>query len=87
MGVQVNTPPLVITAPAGAPLRVKVKVSGGRSTSEAVAVKLSRVSSLMVWSPTGSKTGAVFTSLTVTVIVSVSLRLGVPSSVTTTVNT
>ena len=66
MGVQVNTPLTgPITAPAGAPVRVKVRVSAGRSTSEAVAVKVRRVSSLTLWSPTGSKTGGLFKDVTV----------------------
>ena len=49
-------------------------------------MNVSNVSSTTVRLPTGSSTGAVLVSLTVTVIVSRSSSAGVPSSVTTTSN-
>ena len=76
----------MIDAPTGSPTSENARVLTGTSTSEAVAVKLNTVNSSTDRSPTGSNTGGTFTSFTVTVIVSESLRPGDPSSVTTTSN-
>ena len=86
VGVHVNTPPEVIAAPVGAPgSRLKVSVLAGSSASVAVAVNVSRDSCCTPWSAIRPSTGATFTSPTVMVMVSVSLRFGVPLSVTRTV--
>ena len=72
-GVQLNTPKEVMSAPAGAPTRLKVSVLAGMSESVAVAVKLSKLLTSTDWFPIGFSTGAVFpspTALTVTVIAS-----------------
>src|SRR5262245_31366322 len=71
-------------APAGASMRLKVRVLAGRSASVAVAVKLSVLPSSVVRAPMAARTGARLTSFTVTVIVSSANRLGLPSSVTRT---
>src|SRR5262245_1247749 len=86
VGVQVNTPVVGLRlAPGGAESRLNVSVFVGTSPSSAVIVNVSVLSSLMVFSKIGSSTGALFTSLTVTVRLFVSLRAGVPLSVTLTV--
>src|SRR3990170_5763947 len=87
VGVQVNAPPAVIAAPAGAPeSSEKVSVCAGMSASVAVAVKLRSEPSLTVLLPIAARTGAVLAwSLIVIVIASVSFSGGVPLSVTVTV--
>src|SRR5436309_3096981 len=82
MGVQLKTPvaPLM-PAPAGAPIRVYVKVFLGSSLPISLAVKLKRLPSLTVLLPMATSTGAWLTSLTVTVIDSSAWRLGLPLSV------
>src|SRR3990172_6128453 len=87
VGVQVNAPPAVIAAPAGAPeSSEKVSVCAGMSASVAVAVKLRSEPSLTVLLPIAARTGAVLVwSLIVIVIASVSFSGGVPLSVTVTV--
>lgn len=83
VGVQVKTPAEVIAAPEGAPgPNVNVKVFAGMSASVAVAVKVRRVCSFTVLSPTGLRVGDRFASLTVTTIVSESNLAGEPLSVT-----
>ncbi len=73
-------------APDGAPAsRLNVRLFTGRSGSLAVAVNESVVPSFTVWSPMTARTGAALTSATVTVIVSESLKAGVPLSVIRTV--
>ena len=73
-------PVLVMLAAAGAAAsRLKVRLLAGSSSSLAVAVKVSRVSSFTVLSPIGSSTGAKsLISSTVMVMVSLSVRAGVP---------
>ena len=61
----------------GASSSEKVKVLAGRSASVAVAVKASSTSSSTVWLPIAPSTGAMFTSLTVTLMVSVSVSAAV----------
>src|SRR6185503_17850096 len=87
VGVQVNAPPAVIAAPAGAPAPSEnVSVCAGTSASVAVAVKLNSASSLTVLFPIGARTGAVLPGgETVIVIASVSFSGGAPLSVTMTV--
>src|SRR5712692_10433577 len=88
-GIQAKTPLVALmVAPAGAPRsRVNVSELAGMSASVAVAVKVSRLPSVTVLSLMGAKTGALFTSLTMTVKLLVSLNGGLPSSVTRTVMT
>src|SRR6266581_3049900 len=88
-GVQVKTPLVaLIVAPAGAPgSRVNVNELAGMSASVAMAVKVSRLPSVTGLSVMGAKTGALFTSLTMTVKLLVSLSGGMPLSVTRTVMT
>src|SRR6185295_9274465 len=86
VGVQVSTPVTESRlTPAGALTKAKVSVLDGRSASVAVLVTVSVVNSLMVCVPGTVNTGAVFTSLTTTVKLLVTLRLGVPLSLTFTV--
>src|SRR5207247_743414 len=73
-------------APAGAPGSSEyVNVLAGISGSVAVTVSVIAVPSLTDRSPIGANTGGRFTSLTVTVKVFASLRLGEPLSLTRTV--
>ena len=65
LGVQVKSPSLVIDAPVGAPIKLKINVCAGISPSVAVAVKLISTSSSPDWGPIKSKTGASFTLLIV----------------------
>src|SRR5260221_1705628 len=67
--------------------RVNVSVLAGMSGSVAVLVTVKVVTSLMVWLVVRVKVGALFTSLTITVKLLVSLSGGLPSSVTRTVMT
>src|SRR5437660_3547895 len=85
-GVQVNKPVArSMLAPEGAPgSRVKVNVCAGRSGSVTVAKKLSVVSAETVQFIGKVSTGREFTSLTATERIFVSLRGGVPLSVTVT---
>src|SRR6266571_4585475 len=78
--------PQVIVAPGGEPeSSEKQSVLGGISGSVAVAVKARVEPAATALFPIGARTGATFTSFTVTVIVSKSLRGGLPLSVTRTV--
>src|SRR5262245_14810627 len=87
LGVQVNTPlAALMLTPAGAPgSTLNVSVLAGASASVAVTVTVNRLPSLIVRLAMAASTGALFTSLTVTVKLLVSLRLGTPLSVTRTV--
>src|SRR5437764_537199 len=78
VGAQVKTPLAgFMLAPAGAPAsRLKVRSWAGTSESVALAVKVSRLSSLPVLFPIGVNTGAEFTSLTIILKVSKSLSGG-----------
>src|SRR3989442_14025735 len=80
--VQLKTPLFgSIVAPAGAPApRLKSSVFVGKSESVAVAVKITVWPMKFVRLGIGASTGAVFTSLTVTVKVLVALRAVVPLS-------
>ena len=76
----------MIPAPLGAPAsRDQESVFAGRSASVAVTVKLSGANSWTVRLPGLTTSGGSLPSLTVTVIVSKSLRVGLPLSVTRTV--
>src|SRR5687768_13206727 len=87
LGVQEKAPDAgSITAPAGAPSNKNTNPFAGTSTSVAVAMNDSCADALTVRLPIAPNTGATFTSLTVTVIVSRSSSAGEPSSVTTTWN-
>src|SRR5438876_267626 len=86
VGVQVSTPVLGFrSTPVGADTRLKVKVLAGRSASIAVFVAVSVLSSVTVCAAGTVSTGAVFTSLTITVKLLVSLDGDAPLSVTRTV--
>jgi hypothetical protein len=74
-----------IAALAGAPTSEYVSVFTGTSGSVADAVKLSAKPHSPDWAGIAARTGARFTSLTVTVICSSSDNAGVPPSVTRTV--
>src|SRR5438552_3484491 len=85
VGVQLIAPLAgLMVMPAGELTKAKVKLLAGRSASVAVALTLSVVCSVIVWSAGTVNTGARFTSLTVTVNVLVTLRAGTPLSVTLT---
>src|SRR3989304_26239 len=74
-GIQEKTPAGVMDAPSGAPgPREKVRVLTGMSESDAPAVKVKRMPSSTVFGPMVSSTGAAFTSFTVMVMVSESMR-------------
>src|SRR5439155_1624345 len=78
--------PQVIVAPGGEPeSSEKQSVLGGISASVAVAVRARVDPAVTVLLPIGVRTGAWFTSFTVTVNVSKSLWGGLPLSVTRTV--
>src|SRR5437762_1704263 len=83
-GVHMKAPvPQVIVAPGGEPeSSEKQSVLGGISASVAVAVRARVDPAVTVLLPIGVRTGAWFTSFTVTVNVSKSLCGGVPLSVT-----
>src|SRR5258705_13947371 len=83
-GVQVKNPLTgSILAPAGAPgSRLKLKLWTGRSESEAVAVKLTVVFSARLRDPSGVTVGGLFTLLTVTLKVLLSVNGGEPLSQT-----
>src|SRR5262249_38493068 len=72
--------------PEGGDTRLNVSVLAGASVSVAEAYTLSNANSSMACGPGTVRSGALFTSFTVTVIVLVALRLGMPSSVTTVVS-
>src|SRR3954470_15771428 len=83
-GVQLNTP-LVREAPVGAPgSKLYVSACAGISLSLAKFVNVSSVPSRTVLLLIAASVGALFTSFTITVNVLVSLRAGVPLSVTRT---
>src|SRR5262245_60642971 len=73
-------------APVGAESKLNVSVLAGTSTSSAVIVNVSVLSSLIVLSKIGSNTGALVTSFTVTAKLFVSLRDGMALSVGLTVS-
>src|SRR2546428_11742006 len=83
-GVHMKAPvPQVIVAPGGEPeSSEKQSVFGGISESVAVAVKARVEPAFTTLLPIGDRTGAEFTSFTVTVNVSRSLSGGLPLSVT-----
>src|SRR5262245_6547687 len=84
-GVQVNAPLLgLMLAPEGADTRLNVRALVGRSGSVALAVSVRGLPSLAGWLAMGVSTGGLFTSLTVTMKLLVSLKLGEPLSVTRT---
>src|SRR5437773_654630 len=87
VGVQRITPSQgMMVMPSGAESRLQVKALAGRSESLAGLSITSKASSLILNSEIASrKTGAVFTSLTMTVKLLVSLMAGRPLSVTFTV--
>src|SRR6185436_12286237 len=64
--------------------RAKVRLFAGRSASVAVALALKATSSLIVWLGGTVSTGTRFTSLTVRVKLLVTLKAGVPLSLTLT---
>src|SRR5262245_46719976 len=83
LGVQVNNPVAgLIAAPAGGLTRLYVSVSAAPFASAAVIANVKVVPSFTVWFGIAAITGALFTSLTTTVKLFVSLKFGVPSSVT-----
>src|SRR4029453_11438531 len=87
-GVQVNTPLLgLMLAPEGPATRLNGRGLAGRSGSGAAAVRVRGLPSLAGWFAMGVSTGGLFTSLTVTVKLLVSLKLGEPLSVTRTLIT
>src|SRR5262245_66199224 len=71
-------------APGGADTRLNVSVLAGRSGSVALAVRVKGLPSLAGWFAMGVSTGGLFTSLTVTMKLLVSLSFGEPLSVTRT---
>ena len=89
VGVQMNRP-LVrsMLAPAGAfELRVKVNLLAGKSASNAMIGITNVMPWLIVTSGIFARMGAAFSSLTTTVKLFESVRLGTPSSATVTVMT
>ena len=85
VGVQLNRPlPGLILAPGGGASKLKLSTFAGTSTSSAVMVNVSVLSSLIVLSKIGSSTGALFTSFTTTVKLFAALKLGDPLSLTRT---
>src|SRR5204863_196341 len=86
LGVQLITPLALMLEIGRASSRERVKTLAGRSPSVAVLVTVSVVSSLIVRLVWPVSTGALFTSLTVTVKELVALRAGAPLSVTMVVN-
>src|SRR5436190_1949188 len=86
VGVQVSTPLLESRfTPAGADTKLKFNVWAGTSASVAEFVTVSVLSSVTVRSVGTVSTGAMFTSVTTTVKLLVSLNGGTPLSVTRTV--
>ena len=84
---QVSRPLLAFTfTPGGPDTRLKLKLLAGRSESLAVSVSASALCSLIVWSAMAVSTGALFTSLTVTMKLRVAVSPGEPLSVTCTVS-
>src|SRR5207245_5682058 len=80
LGVQAIAPFAATVNPAGPDTSAKVSALAGTSVSVAVALTFNAVSSLIVWLAGMVSTGAVFTSLTTTVKLLLSLSVGVPSS-------
>ena len=82
VGDQVNKPLTgSMLAPAGAPgSRLKLRFCVGKSESDALMVKLTVVSSGIVRFAIGGTFGALFTLLTVTVKLLLSLKVGEPLS-------
>src|SRR3989441_3957277 len=88
LGVQVRTPVAESSViPLGPATRENVMRFAGKSGSVAELVTVKVVSSLIVWVGGTVKVGALFTSLTMTVKLLVSLNGGVPLSVTRTLMT
>src|SRR5437879_2079322 len=88
VGVQVSTPVAESSViPLGPATRANVRMLAGISGSVAVLVTVKVVSSLIVWVGGTVNVGALFSSLTMTVKLLVSLSGGVPLSVTRTVMT
>src|SRR2546427_1868823 len=85
VGVQAMVPPEETVRPVGPDTNAKLSVLAGRSESVAEAVTLSAGYSPMVYVPGTVRIGAVFTSVTITWKLLVTLMLGVPSSKTRTV--
>src|SRR5439155_25534537 len=80
---QVNTPLLCLhDAPLISETKLKVNVLAGRSASLALFVTVSVLSSDTVRSVSTISTGALFTSLTITVKLLVALNAGTPLSIT-----
>src|SRR5439155_1681760 len=69
--------------PAGCDTRLKVSVLAGRSESLAVFVTTRVLSSVIDWLSATVRTGALFTSVTMTLKLLVALKGGAPLSVTT----
>src|SRR6185369_13831942 len=82
VGVQAIAPYGEMVNPVGPLTRANVSESAGRSASVAVALAVKATSSLRVWLAGTVSTGATFTSLTVRVKLLVTLKAGVPLSVT-----
>src|ERR1043166_6156969 len=84
-GVQLIAPvPGIMDRPLGCVPRLKTRALAGRAGSVALAETFKAVNSSMVWSA-GTKTdGGLFSSFTVTVKLFVTLREGLPLSVTAT---
>src|SRR2546422_9815849 len=76
VGVQAMAPPEETARPVGPDTNAKVSVLAGRSESVAVAVTLSAVCSAMVCVPGTVSTGGGFTSLTTTVKLLLSVKIG-----------
>ena len=80
VGVQENIPSVVIAAPVGSPSRLNVSVWDGISTSDAVAIKVNKVSSSVDLSDIGSITGGSFCGFMLIVTVAWSYGPVVPDA-------
>src|SRR5438034_35883 len=80
LGVQLISPAAETVRLLGPETSAKVSGLAGRSGSVAVAVRLSAVSSVIVWFAGNVSTGGWFDSFTTIVNVLKSSKLGVPSS-------
>ena len=79
-GVQLIAPPGLQVKFAGPETNSKVKSFAGKSVSAAVALPVHKASSSTLWLAGRLRVGAEFTSRTVSVKLSVSLKTGLPSS-------
>src|SRR5207247_4385434 len=86
LGIDVIAPRPRVLSPIGRHAALQIYTLAGRSPSVAVFVTVSVVSSAIVRSAWPGSSGALFTSLTVTVKLLVALSDGVPLSVTMVVN-